>query len=136
MVVIRAMSSAERGGHVQLQLGAYVLGGLSEVEEAAVEAHLDRCSLCRAEYGELAIVPPWLDLLAGDGVDGTGEGWEDDPAPDSGPALEPGPGWAVDAPAPPDPPIQLQPGPESRSPQAPSPQPPSPQQLSPKHLGP
>jgi hypothetical protein len=56
-------SAAERGGHVQLQLGAYVLGGLTEAEEASVIAHLDRCVLCRAEYEELSCVPPWLDLL-------------------------------------------------------------------------
>jgi hypothetical protein len=56
-------SAAERGGHVQQLLGAYVLGGLSALEEAMVRAHLDRCPPCRAEHDELACVPSWLDLL-------------------------------------------------------------------------
>ena len=37
------MAPARREGHVQLLLGAYVLGGLSASEEAAVRAHLSRC---------------------------------------------------------------------------------------------
>ena len=57
-------SAANRGGHVQLLLGAYVLGGLSAPQEAAVRAHLERCARCRAEHDELAVVPSWLDLLA------------------------------------------------------------------------
>jgi predicted anti-sigma-YlaC factor YlaD len=57
------MSAAERGGHVQQLLGAYVLGGLSVLAEAVVRAHLDRCLPCRAEHDELACVPSWLDLL-------------------------------------------------------------------------
>jgi predicted anti-sigma-YlaC factor YlaD len=48
---------------VQFLLGAYVLGGLSAADEAAVEAHLARCPRCQAEYDELACVPSWLDLL-------------------------------------------------------------------------
>jgi predicted anti-sigma-YlaC factor YlaD len=48
---------------VQLLLGAYVLGGLTALQEAAVQAHLERCARCRAEYDELAVVPSWLDLL-------------------------------------------------------------------------
>lgn len=52
-----------RSGHVQLLLGAYVLGGLSPADEAAVAAHLARCAPCQAEYEELACVPSWLDLL-------------------------------------------------------------------------
>jgi anti-sigma factor RsiW len=47
-----------------LLLGAYLLGGLSAAEHAAVREHLDRCALCRAEHDELACVPGWLDLLA------------------------------------------------------------------------
>jgi len=46
-----------------LLLGAYVLGGLTPSQEAAVRAHLERCARCRAEHDELAVVPPWLDLL-------------------------------------------------------------------------
>ncbi len=45
-------------------LGAYVLGGLSEREQAAVEAHLPRCASCQAECAELASVPGWLDLIS------------------------------------------------------------------------
>jgi hypothetical protein len=56
-------------GHVQLQLGAYVLGGLSRAEEAAVEAHLAQCAPCQAEYEELACVPSWLDLLKSENTD-------------------------------------------------------------------
>jgi anti-sigma factor RsiW len=104
-------SAAERGGHVQLLLGAYVLGGLSEAEETAVRAHLDRCALCRAEHEELAEVPPWLDLLASAGLpgdDGDGDFGDDgfaadlaafDGAPEDGHA--PGRRWGQDAAAPP-----------------------------------
>lgn len=49
--------------HVQLLLGAYVLGGLSPTEETAVAAHLGQCPQCQAEYEDLACVPLWLDLL-------------------------------------------------------------------------
>jgi len=64
-VVKRAMMLAgERGKHVQILLGAYLLGGLSAHEEAAVRAHLDYCAQCQAEQHELACVPAWLDLLA------------------------------------------------------------------------
>jgi hypothetical protein len=52
---------------VQLLLGAYLLGGLSAAEAAAVRAHLDGCGACRAERDDLALVPAWLSLLlAGD----------------------------------------------------------------------
>jgi hypothetical protein len=56
-------SAADRVWHVHLLLGAYVLGGLSTAEEAAVRAHLERCAQCQAEHDELALVPSWLDLL-------------------------------------------------------------------------
>jgi predicted anti-sigma-YlaC factor YlaD len=56
-------SAANRGGHVQLLLGAYLLGGLTASQEVAVRAHLERCGRCRAEHDELAVVPSWLDLL-------------------------------------------------------------------------
>ena len=56
-------SDRGRGGHVQMLLGAYLLGGLSAEQEAAVRAHLDHCASCRAEHDELACVPPWLDML-------------------------------------------------------------------------
>jgi anti-sigma factor RsiW len=61
-----------RSRHVQLLLGAYVLGGLSPAEKADVEAHLAQCARCQAEYEELACVPLWLDLLQAE---------DDDPAP-------------------------------------------------------
>jgi Putative zinc-finger len=62
--VTRDMTSArERGGHVQMLLGAYLLGGLSAGEASAVRAHLKRCARCRAEHDELACVPAWLSLL-------------------------------------------------------------------------
>jgi predicted anti-sigma-YlaC factor YlaD len=56
-------TAMNRGEHVQLLLGAYVLGGLTASQEAAVRAHIDRCERCRAEYEELAVIPSWLDLL-------------------------------------------------------------------------
>ncbi len=58
---------------MQLQLGAFVLGGLSAAEAAAVRAHLDACVQCRAEHEELAAAPSWLDLLRPD-FDGGGPG--------------------------------------------------------------
>jgi hypothetical protein len=57
------VSAANGDGHVQLLLGAYVLGGLTASQEAAVRAHLERFARCRAEHDELAVVPSWLDLL-------------------------------------------------------------------------
>jgi anti-sigma factor RsiW len=66
------MAPARHEGHVQLLLGAYVLGGLSASEEAVVRAHLSRCGRCRAEHDELACVPSWLDLLSSDRA-GTGQ---------------------------------------------------------------
>lgn len=60
-----------RPGHVQLLLGAYVLGGLSPAEKVGVETHLAQCAQCQAEYEELACVPLWLDLLKSDDVDPT-----------------------------------------------------------------
>jgi hypothetical protein len=73
-MVIRGMGREPGGsGHVQLLLGAYVLGGLSPEDKAAVEAHLSECGRCRAECEELKCVPSWLDLL---------KPGETDPAPD------------------------------------------------------
>ncbi|HEY2441842.1 MAG TPA: zf-HC2 domain-containing protein [Streptosporangiaceae bacterium] len=65
-------SAANRGGHVQLLLGAYLLGGLTASQEAAVRAHLEGCARCQAEHDELAVVPSWLDML-------TPENLADDP---------------------------------------------------------
>jgi anti-sigma factor RsiW len=56
-------STVNSGEHVKQLLGAYVLGGLTAVQEAAVRAHLECCAQCRAEHDWLAVVPSWLDLL-------------------------------------------------------------------------
>ena len=75
-----AMASAvNRGGHVQLLLGAYVLGGLTAPQEAAVRAHLEHCARCRAEHDELAVVPSWLDLLTPENLSDDPEGAPDGP---------------------------------------------------------
>jgi anti-sigma factor RsiW len=50
-------------GHVQVLLGAFLLGGLTADEESAVRAHLSVCARCRAEHDHLACVPGWLDLM-------------------------------------------------------------------------
>jgi putative zinc finger protein len=50
-------------------LGAFLLGGLSSREAAAVRAHLDACLECRTEHDYLACVPSWLDLVRGEAED-------------------------------------------------------------------
>ena len=65
------------GKHVSILLGVYVLGGLRGEEEARVTEHLTRCVRCRAEYEELAEVPPLLDLVA----QGETEAQPEDPPP-------------------------------------------------------
>lgn len=57
-----------RDGHVLMLLGAYLMGGLSQEDAAAVRAHLDLCAMCKAEHDDLAPVPGWLDLLADEPV--------------------------------------------------------------------
>ncbi|HUD37599.1 MAG TPA: zf-HC2 domain-containing protein [Streptosporangiaceae bacterium] len=57
-------SHSGSGGHVELLLGAYLMGGLGEDDAAAVRAHLDVCAICRAEHDELAPVTGWLSLLS------------------------------------------------------------------------
>lgn len=57
------LKSLRNDGHVQTLLGVYLLGGMSEPDQAAVRAHLDVCQECRDEYDYLAIVPQWLDLV-------------------------------------------------------------------------
>jgi anti-sigma factor RsiW len=56
--------------HVQMLLGALLLGGLSAPEESAVRSHLDICAQCRAEHDDLACVPRWLDLLRDETAEG------------------------------------------------------------------
>jgi predicted anti-sigma-YlaC factor YlaD len=48
---------------VRILLGAFVLGGLEGQHEALVRTHLAGCGRCRAEYEELAEVPPLLDMI-------------------------------------------------------------------------
>ncbi|WP_432829135.1 zf-HC2 domain-containing protein [Dactylosporangium sp. CA-092794] len=52
-------------GHEALRrlLGAYVLGGLGDADQTAVDAHLSTCAECRAEAGRLAAVPELLQRL-------------------------------------------------------------------------
>lgn len=85
---------AERGCHVRLSLGAYLLGGLPAAETDAVRRHLGSCLACRAEYDGLAFLPPWLSLLSADDLphaSATAEGAEtgDDPVSEAEPGGDP-----------------------------------------------
>ncbi|MET7620070.1 zf-HC2 domain-containing protein [Streptomyces sp. NPDC005408] len=61
--------------HVELLLGAYVLGALSPAEDARVSGHLQHCDPCRTAYLDMADAPALLalfseeDLLGGLGDD-------------------------------------------------------------------
>lgn len=57
-----ASSTAGLGGHDDL--GAYLLGGLTEVERTAFEGHLLRCAGCRREKARLAGPASRLDALS------------------------------------------------------------------------
>lgn len=61
--MVRIVPADGRGCRTRFLLGAYVLGGLSEREQAAIEAHVTYCAGCRAECDDLAFVPGLLDLL-------------------------------------------------------------------------
>jgi predicted anti-sigma-YlaC factor YlaD len=50
--------------HVREELGAYVLGALSDEERETVREHLDRCPQCRDQHAEIAELPGLLDLAA------------------------------------------------------------------------
>jgi anti-sigma factor RsiW len=52
------------GFHVQMLLGAYVLGALSPDEDLRVSVHLQSCDVCTADYLELAEVPSLLSALS------------------------------------------------------------------------
>jgi anti-sigma factor RsiW len=78
-------AAGEGGPHVQLLLGAYILGGLSAAENNAVREHLDSCGPCQAEHDELACVTGWLDLLASSDAAGDPE-FAADPSDEGGPA--------------------------------------------------
>ncbi|MGI8574864.1 MAG: anti-sigma factor domain-containing protein [Egibacteraceae bacterium] len=45
---------------LRLELGAYVLGGLTDAEQRRVAEHLEACPNCRREYEELATLPRLL----------------------------------------------------------------------------
>ena len=49
---------------IRHDLGAYVLGALTEDEEARVREHLVRCDACRDEHARMAGLRPLLDLAA------------------------------------------------------------------------
>lgn len=53
------------GNHeqIRLDLGAYVLGGLSAEEARDVEAHLATCAECRAELASIEALPALLDAV-------------------------------------------------------------------------
>jgi anti-sigma factor RsiW len=74
-------SASSPEGHVQPLLGAYVLGGLTASQAAAVRAHLERCARCRAEHDWLAVVPSWLDLLTAEDEADSAEGIQGQPPP-------------------------------------------------------
>ena len=44
-------------------LGAYVLGALSDEDQATFGSHLQSCRQCRAELAEFAGLPRLLDLV-------------------------------------------------------------------------
>lgn len=50
--------------HIRHDLGAYVLGGLEPMEEAAVREHLASCAECADEHAALAGLPRLLTLAA------------------------------------------------------------------------
>jgi len=56
-------------GHDELQvlMGAFVLGGLSDADHAAFATHLRDCPICQRELAQLSGIPRLLDL-ASDGV--------------------------------------------------------------------
>ena len=50
-------------GEPHVLLGAYVLGALSETDQAAFRSHLRWCQHCREELAEVAGLPRLLDLV-------------------------------------------------------------------------
>ena len=53
-------------GHDELQvlMGAYVLGGLSEADHAAFAEHLRECPICQRELAQVSGIPRLLDLAS------------------------------------------------------------------------
>jgi hypothetical protein len=50
--------------HIREELGAYVLGALSQHETESVREHLETCADCRTRHAEIAGLPGLLDLAA------------------------------------------------------------------------
>ncbi|WP_443043899.1 zf-HC2 domain-containing protein [Streptomyces sp. NBC_00322] len=60
--------------HVELLLGAYVLGALGPDEDARVSGHLQLCDPCRIAYLDMADAPALLALFSEDDLlDGLGD---------------------------------------------------------------
>src|SRR5664279_4711261 len=53
-------------GHDELQvlMGAFVLGGLSDADHAAFATHLRDCPICQRELAQLSGIPRLLDLAS------------------------------------------------------------------------
>lgn len=66
---------------LRADLGGYVLGGLTLVEQQAVEAHLATCAACRGELADLDAIPVLLDLAHADAEVDTSPPGEDRPSP-------------------------------------------------------
>lgn len=53
---------------VRISLGVYLVGAIDPAERADVDVHLQDCPHCRAELGEIAMLPSVLDKLSLDDV--------------------------------------------------------------------
>lgn len=62
--------SSEPHRELRERLGAYVLGALDPEERIEVEGHLDGCSSCRDELSRLSPLPPLLDRVSVEEVEG------------------------------------------------------------------
>lgn len=52
--------------HVELLLGAYVLGALGRAEDTRVSGHLQVCDACRIAYLDMADAPALLAMFSED----------------------------------------------------------------------
>jgi len=59
-------------GHDELQvlMGAYVLGGLSETDHKAFAEHLRECQVCQRELAQVSGIPRLLDLASAEALTG------------------------------------------------------------------
>ncbi|UGQ14913.1 zf-HC2 domain-containing protein [Yinghuangia sp. ASG 101] len=64
---------------LRLDLGAYVLGALDETETHWIRSHVATCPECRAEYDELAELPPFLARLTPAEAEASGVAREERP---------------------------------------------------------